>query len=213
MSDSDISSDFGEMVEEYQIDDEGNPIIPDKKTKKKANTQAKAVPEEKTLEERRKEKRLAKLDKKIKSVTKKHDKEKEIKIKNPNDIRNKQKRQEIVLMKKVAERREAKIEKLKKRKIREEHGEEAMPKGVTRTIESMRVKDETIITDADDEEIKGEQNIDEFSSYFNRETTPRILMTTNRRPRGVSQSKQIDHLELVENIRLPERDQISHPLL
>ena len=81
-------------------------------------------------------------------------------------------------------RRVAKIEKLKKQKIRAEHGEEAAPKGVTKTIESMRVKDETIITDADDEEIKGEHNIDEFASYFNNETTPRILMTTNRRPNG-----------------------------
>ena len=89
-------------------------------------------------------------------------------------------------MKKMASRREAKIDKLKNKKVREEHGEEAMPKGVTRTIESMRVKDETIITDADDEEIRGEQNIDEFSSYFKGDTTPRILMTTNRRPRGVS---------------------------
>jgi ribosome production factor 1 len=48
----------------------------------------------------------------------------------------------------------------------------------------MRVKDETIITDAEDDEIKGEQNIDEFSKYFEGVTTPRILMTTNRRPRG-----------------------------
>ena len=28
MSSSDISSDFGEMVEEFPIDDEGNPILP-----------------------------------------------------------------------------------------------------------------------------------------------------------------------------------------
>jgi hypothetical protein len=34
---------------------------------------------------------------------------------------------------------------------------------VTKTIESMRVADETLIKDADDEEIKGEQDIDEFS--------------------------------------------------
>ena len=91
MSDSDISSDFGEMVEEYPMDDEGNPIIPKGKGKAKGSGKASKVPEtkEKTLEERRKEKRLEKLDKKIKSVTKKHDKEKEFKIKNPNDIRNK----------------------------------------------------------------------------------------------------------------------------
>ena len=36
------------------------------------------------------------------------------------------------------------------------------------------------------ESIEGEQNIDEFSKYFEGVTTPRILMTTNRRPRGVS---------------------------
>ena len=96
----------------------------------------------------------------------------------------------MALAKKMENRRVAKIETLKKRKIREEHGEEAAPKGVTKTIESMRVKDETIITDADDEEIKGEQSIDEFASYFKNETTPKILMTTNRRPNGVS--KHID---------------------
>ena len=158
MSDSDISSDFGEMVEEYPMDEDGNPIIPSDKGKAKTGgkTKGKVEVKEKSLEERRKEKRLEKLDKKIKSVTKKHDKEKAIKIKNPTDIRNKQKRQEVALMKKMAQRREVKIEKLKKKKVREEHGEEAAPKGVTRTIESMRVKDETIITDADDEEIKGE---------------------------------------------------------
>ena len=130
---------------------------------------------------------MAKLDKRIKQVSKKHDKEKKIKVE-PKNIRNKQKRQEIALAKKMENRRVAKIDSLKKRKVREEHGEEAAPKGVTNTIESMRVKDETIVMDADDEEIKGEQSIDEFASYFNNETTPRILLTTNRRPKGVSKA-------------------------
>ena len=75
-----------------------------------------------------------------------------------------------------------KIERLKKKKLREEHGEEAAPKGEVKTIESMRVKDDTICDDPDDEELKGEQDIDEFAPYFNIETTPKILMTTNRRP-------------------------------
>lgn len=48
----------------------------------------------------------------------------------------------------------------------------------------MRVADETLMDDVDDEDILGEQNIDEFAKYFNRETTPKILMTTNRRPKG-----------------------------
>ena len=77
------------------------------------------------------------------------------------------------------------IERLKKQKIREEQGEEAMPKGVTKTIDNMRVANDTLIQDGNDEEIKGEQEIDEFSQYFKNETTPKILLTTNRRPKGV----------------------------
>jgi len=48
----------------------------------------------------------------------------------------------------------------------------------------MRVPDVTIMNDQDDEDIIGEQNIYEFEKYFNRETTPKILVTTNRRPKG-----------------------------
>lgn len=87
-------------------------------------------------------------------------------------------------MKKMDERMVKKVEKLNQRKLREEHGEDAAPKGEVKTIESMRVKDETVLTDPEDEEIRGEQDIDEFASYFNLETTPKILMTTNRRPKG-----------------------------
>lgn len=104
-------------------------------------------------------------------------------MESPSEIRNKHKRQEIVLKKRMADRRVAKIEHLKQKKTRAEHGEAAAPKGKTETIESLRVKDETIITEVDDE-ILGEQSLDEFSKYFNRETTPKILMTTNRRPKG-----------------------------
>lgn len=182
-------SDFSaECVEEYSVDSDGN-IKPGQDyislPKSASIKEPKSNEPELSVEERRKKKRLEKLDKRIKAISKKHDKEKKIKVE-PKEIKNKHKRQEVALMKKLENRRVAKMEKLKKEKMREEHGEEAAPKGVTKTIESMRVKDETIITDADDEEIKGEHNIDEFASYFNNETTPRILLTTNRRPKGVS---------------------------
>ena len=52
------------------------------------------------------------------------------------------------------------------------------------TIEGMRVPDETMMEDHDDSDIQGELDIDEFSKYFDRETTPKILITTNRRPKG-----------------------------
>lgn len=80
---------------------------------------------------------------------------------------------------------EDKIKRLQTKKLREELGEEQVPKGKSQTIESMRVPDATMMDNAnEDEDIIGEQNIDEFDKYFNREVTPKILVTTNRRPKG-----------------------------
>ena len=86
-----------QCVEEFEMDEAGNPIIPEEKqVKAKAlggkDQKPKVIDETKTVEERRKLKRLEKLDKKIKTVSKRHDKEKKITIENVNDIRNKQKR-------------------------------------------------------------------------------------------------------------------------
>ena len=142
------------------------------------------------LEERRKQKRIEKLEKRIKSLTKKKEKngpKKPEKFQRAiNDIKNKHKRQEVVLRRRMEANAEKKLKSLTTRKSREELGEEAVPKGKNETIESMRVPDETLMDNVDDEDIVGEQNIDEFDKYFNRETTPKILMTTNRRPKGVS---------------------------
>lgn len=98
------------------------------------------------------------------------------------DIKNKHKRQEVVLRRRMEARVGKKIKTLQEKKTREEHGEEAAPKGKTKTIEMMRVADETLVDDPNDSDIAGEAKIDEFDTYFNRETTPRILCTTNRRP-------------------------------
>ena len=63
-------------------------------------------------------------------------------------------------------------------------GEEQVPKAPQYSIDNMRVPDETMIDDPNDEDIVGENNIDEFDKYFNKEYTPKILMTTSRRPKG-----------------------------
>ena len=86
---------------------------------------------------------------------KKHEKDKAIE-RVPSEIKNKQKRLEVVQRKKLAQREGKLLDRLKKKKVREEQGEAAMPKGVTKTIESMRVADETLIDNAEDEDIKGE---------------------------------------------------------
>jgi ribosome production factor 1 len=183
-SGGDLGSDFGEQVCEYELDKHGNPIGAQGKVVESGDPKRKADerPDE-DPEARKKRKRLEKLDRKIKGLAKDNLKKGKVVMTTPADIKNKQKRQEIVLKKKMADAREKKLEHLKQVRIREEHGEAAAPKGKTNTIESMRVKDETIITEIDDD-IKGEHEVDEFAKYFNKETKPRILMTTNRRPKG-----------------------------
>lgn len=58
-----------------------------------------------------------------------------------------------------------------------------MAKGVTKTIESMRKKDETFI-DGPDEEIDGQEAVDEFADYFSENKPPKLMITTSRRPSG-----------------------------
>jgi len=57
-------------------------------------------------------------------------------------------------------------ERLKKKTIRIIKGEDAVPRGETKTIENMRVADDGFIEDANDEEIVGAEKMDEFNSYF-----------------------------------------------
>jgi ribosome production factor 1 len=89
-----------------------------------------------------------------------------------------------VVRRRIEANAKSKLKSLQTKKLREELGEEEVPKGKNDTIESMRVKDETLMDDKEDEDIVGEQSIDEFAKYFNRETTPKIVVTTNRRPKG-----------------------------
>lgn len=54
----------------------------------------------------------------------------------------------------------------------------------------MRVKDETMV-DLDDEEIMQDAATDEFASYFEGQTVPKVLFTTCNRPRN--------HVSLVQD--------------
>lgn len=178
-NDQDDMSDADESCEESDTKE----VKTLKKSLKPVNTKDDEAEAKKEAEERKKKKKIEQLDKRIKKMMKKREKEKVI-TREASEIKNKLKRQEVVVRKRQAKQEERMIDRLKKKKVREELGEAAMPKGKTNTIESMRVADETLIEDGEDEEIKGEQEIDEFSSYFKNMTTPKILMTTNRRPKG-----------------------------
>ncbi|XP_042320259.1 ribosome production factor 1 [Sceloporus undulatus] len=73
--------------------------------------------------------------------------------------------------------------KKKRKKEREALGDKAPPKPIPKTIENQRVYDETTV-DPNDEEVTLDEATDEFAPYFNRQTVPKILITTSDRPRG-----------------------------
>ncbi|XP_073500103.1 ribosome production factor 1 [Phyllobates terribilis] len=100
-----------------------------------------------------------------------------------SEIKNKQRRH-FMFMKLKMEKRKAKLALKKKlKKEREALGDKAPPKPVPKTIENQRVYDETTVDPAD-EEVAYDEATDDFAPYFNRKTTPKILITTSDRPRG-----------------------------
>lgn len=94
-------------------------------------------------------------------------------------IKNAAKRSQMVsLMKREKKKEKGKIRRAKQEA--EARGEK-VDRPPTRTIETMREPDETILP-PDDSEVEGEEAMDEFENYFNGTQTPKILMTTQQRP-------------------------------
>ncbi|XP_025110958.1 LOW QUALITY PROTEIN: ribosome production factor 1-like [Pomacea canaliculata] len=100
---------------------------------------------------------------------------------NISSIKNKERRSQLYREMKRAKKK-AKLQE-KKKKVREAKamGEKAPPKQVPKTLENMRVFDETMV-DPEDEEVAADEEQDELSSYFHRDTVPKILITTTDRP-------------------------------
>ncbi|XP_018417362.1 PREDICTED: ribosome production factor 1 [Nanorana parkeri] len=100
-----------------------------------------------------------------------------------SEIKNKQRRHFMFLKLKQEKRKEKIAMKKKRKKERQALGDKAPPKSVPKTIENQRVYDETTVDPAD-EEVAFDEATDEFAPYFNRQTAPKILITTSDRPRG-----------------------------
>ena len=73
-----------------------------------------------------------------------------------------------------------------------EAGEEPAPRQVPKTIENQRVRDATHVEDGD-EEVAEQDAEDEFASYFSQATSPKIIVTTSRKPSG-------DMFKFLENL-------------
>ncbi|XP_073401013.1 ribosome production factor 1-like [Dendrobates tinctorius] len=109
-----------------------------------------------------------------------------------SEIKNKQRRH-FMFMRLKMEKRKAKLALKKKlKKEREALGDKAPPKPVPKTMENQRVYDETTVDPAD-EEVAYDEATDDFAPYFNRKTTPKILITTSDRPRGRKGKEPTEH--------------------
>ncbi len=64
-----------------------------------------------------------------------------------------------------------------------EAGETPEPRQVPKTIENQRVRDETFV-EAGDDEVAEEDAEDEFASYFSGASSPKVIITTSRKPSG-----------------------------
>uniref|UniRef100_A0A0G4GHQ3 Brix domain-containing protein n=1 Tax=Chromera velia CCMP2878 TaxID=1169474 RepID=A0A0G4GHQ3_9ALVE len=100
-------------------------------------------------------------------------------VREANDIKNKDIRSRVSRKQKE----EAKKEKREARKARKEaeaRGEK-VERQAPRTIESMRRTDDSMVVEGD-EEVAGEDAVDEFSAFFRGETTPKLMVTTCKNP-------------------------------
>lgn len=82
----------------------------------------------------------------------------------------------------VKERNNLRKKRKKEKKVAEMEGK---PKEKPKTIESMRIKDETMVGSLVDEEnleIACDINNDEFSTYFEKSYVPKVLITTSDNP-------------------------------
>lgn len=99
----------------------------------------------------------------------------------PNTIRNKQKREEVYQKLKDEKAKLKSVDKKKKKREREELGDKAPPKKIAKTQDNTKEADETVV-DAEDEEVQGDEAIDEFSKYFTGDVKPKIVITSCYHP-------------------------------
>lgn len=130
------------------------------------------------------------------------------KLKSSN-VKNKLLRSELYKKEKNTKNKEKRKEREKRKRERDELGAAAPPKQIQKTIDNMRVKDETIV-DIDDEEIMQDAANDEYKTYFERENIPKILFTTCNRPKSHETLSFIKELlEVIPNSEYKNRKGID----
>jgi len=96
-------------------------------------------------------------------------------------VKNKRKRAQLVFSSQLDKK--AKKSKARRSRFEAEKRGEKVERKIPNTIERLREEDETIIP-PDDEEVVGEEDMDEFEPYFKDLKTPKIMITTCVHPSG-----------------------------
>ena len=107
-------------------------------------------------------------------------------ITNISEIKNKIRRNEEWVKLKRQKKKEKKARQDERKKEREALGDEAPPKLVPKTIDSMREYDETTVGgkegNEEDEEVEHDIVNDEFATYFSKSYVPKVLITCSDNP-------------------------------
>jgi ribosome production factor 1 len=96
-----------------------------------------------------------------------------------NNMKNKNRRKELVFLRNSMKNKIKGKLRRKSQKLREELGDEAPAVNIPQTIETLREKDDNVVDLENDDEIHEENKNDEYSSYFNKEYDPQVLITTS----------------------------------
>lgn len=99
-----------------------------------------------------------------------------------SSVKNKERRIKLFKKFKVTKRRERKKEKHEKQMIIAKHGPDAVPTKPNKTIETEREPEETAVHDDAREDIIAEEATDEYSEHYNKEITPKVMITAADKP-------------------------------
>lgn len=122
-----------------------------------------------------------------------------------NLIKNKEIRHKLFKKQQIAKKKEQK-------KARKQRKLEGGPRSTGHTIESLREKDHTTvenIDDSDNEELRKELEIDDFSEYFAREYNPKVLITYADNPVTKTRKFGIELARIIPNALAKIRNRSS----
>uniref|UniRef100_A0A8R1HPP3 Uncharacterized protein n=1 Tax=Caenorhabditis japonica TaxID=281687 RepID=A0A8R1HPP3_CAEJA len=133
-------------------------------------------------------------DEKLKELLEKYEASKAAATKTKDDFKHLPKNQRGKALKKAL-RKDKRARQAEREQIREELGGDAPQKEVPKTIESTREYDATMV-DEHDEEVEHDEANDEFSTYFNRETSPKVMITMTPKAKIVSIYGFLEHRKI-----------------